>query len=152
MMPAAGAITILYADDDPDDRDLMRDALDEIGLGGDLRFVEDGEEAMEYLRHEGRYADPRSAPEPSFLLLDLNMPRMDGREVLTAVRSDARLRTLPVIVLTTSDSEEAVRAAYDIGASSYVVKPPSFEKLVRVMRDLRHYWADVVTLPTSMRW
>ena len=151
MIERTGPITILYAEDDPDDRALMRHALDEIGLADDLRFVEDGEEAMAYLRREGAYADPATAPDPALLLLDLNMPRMDGREVLAAIRSDARLRTLPVIVLTTSDSDEAVRSSYAMGANSYVVKPPSFEQLVGVMRDLGHYWANVVTLPTPRR-
>ena len=152
MTSAASAAIILCADDDPDDRLLLRDALDEVGFAHDLRFVEDGEQLMAYLRGEGDFADPAHSPAPDLLLLDLNMPRMDGREALLRIRGDAELRTLPIVVLSTADSAEDIHTAYSAGANSFVVKPASFEELVRVMRSVEQYWTDVVELPERHRW
>jgi len=140
-------LTLLCAEDDPDDRLLVQDALDESHLGSDLRFVCDGEELMEYLLHEGAYADPAVSPRPQLLLLDLNMPRMDGREAIARIRSEPALRTLPVVVLTTSDAREDVENAYALGANSYIVKPVSFDGLVRLLAELGRYWLEVVQLP-----
>lgn len=140
-------IIILLADDDADDRMLTREALAESRLANDLRFVEDGEELMHYLNHRGRFADPASSPRPGLILLDLNMPRKDGREALEEIKSDPALRHIPVVVLTTSKAEEDVYRSYDLGVNSFVIKPVSFEGLVAVMRGLGRYWFEIVELP-----
>ncbi len=146
-MSSPTPVTILCAEDDPDDRVLMHDALMESRLGNELRFVEDGVELMEYLYHRGRWRDRGSSPRPGLILLDLNMPRMDGREALAAIKADPDLRQIPVIVLTTSSAETDVYRSYDIGANSYVVKPVTFESLVEVVRHLGRYWFQIVALP-----
>ena len=140
-------ITILMAEDDPDDRMLTREALLESRLANELRFVEDGEELMEYLRHTGRYADPVGAPRPGIILLDLNMPRKDGREALAEIKADLDLRRIPVIVLTTSKLDEDILRSYDLGANSYITKPVTFDSLVSVVRTLGQYWFEIVELP-----
>jgi two-component system, response regulator len=140
-------ITILLADDDPDDRMLARDALDESRLANDLHEVVDGEELLEYLRRQGKYADPASAPRPGLILLDLNMPRKDGREALREIKADPELRSIPVVVLTTSQAEEDIYRTYDLGVSSFITKPVSFEGLVSVMKALGRYWFEIVELP-----
>jgi CheY-like chemotaxis protein len=140
-------IVILLADDDEDDRLLAREALAESRLANDLRLVGDGVELLEYLRHEGRYADPESSPRPGVVLLDLNMPRMDGREALEALKADPDLRRIPVVVMTTSQAEEDVVRSYDLGASSFITKPITFDGLVAVMRGLGTYWIEIVQLP-----
>jgi CheY-like chemotaxis protein len=144
-------ITILLADDDPDDRMLARDALDESRLANDLHEVLDGEELLEYLRRQGRYADPASAPRPGLILLDLNMPRKDGREALREIKADPDLRSIPVVVLTTSQAEEDIYRTYDLGVSSFITKPVSFEGLVAVMKALGRYWFEIVELPRGGR-
>lgn len=141
------AVTILMADDDPDDRQLAADALDEARLANPLRFVEDGEELLEYLQRRERYAEPGSAPRPGVILLDLNMPRMDGREALHSIKADPNLRQIPVVVLTTSSEEEDIVASYDLGVAGYVTKPVTFLGLVEVMRQLGEYWFEIVRLP-----
>ena len=142
-------ITILLADDDPDDRMLARDALDESRLANDLHEVTDGEELLEYLRRQGKYADPASAPRPGLILLDLNMPRKDGREALREIKADPELRSIPVVVLTTSQAEEDIYRTYDLGVSSFITKPVSFEGLVAVMKALGRYWFEIVELPRA---
>jgi CheY-like chemotaxis protein len=141
--------TILVAEDDPDDRMLLKEALEENALEVDLRFVEDGEQLMEYLYQRGRYSDPTSAPRPSLILLDLNMPRMDGREVLKAIDTDPGLRRIPTVVLTTSRSEEDIDYSYSLGANSYITKPVTFGALVEMTRALSRYWLEVVALPVK---
>jgi CheY-like chemotaxis protein len=138
---------ILLAEDDPDDRVLLRDALTEGRLSNDLRCVEDGEELMDYLRHRGRYTRRDAAPRPGIILLDLNMPRKDGREALKEIKADPDLRRIPVVVLTTSRAEEDVFHSYDLGANSFVTKPVTFQSLVDVMKTLGRYWLEVVELP-----
>lgn len=140
-------ITILMADDDAGDQLLARDALQESRLRNDLRFVADGEELLAYLRREGRYADPGTSPRPGLVLLDLNMPRMDGREALARIKADPALRSIPVVVMTTSDLPDDVAASYASGANSYIAKPITFEGLVTVMRELGRYWMEIVELP-----
>ena len=141
-------VTILMADDDEDDREMTRDALAESRLANDLRTVVDGQELMDYLRREGDYAGAGvDAPRPGIILLDLNMPRMDGREALAAIKSDPALRKIPVVVLTTSKAEEDVMRTYDLGVSGFVSKPVTFAGLVEVMRSWTHYWFEVVELP-----
>ena len=140
-------ITILLADDDEDDRLLAKEALEESRMANDLRTVNDGVELIEYLNREGRFADPSQSPTPGLILLDLNMPRIDGREALKTIKSSERLRRIPVVVLTTSKSEEDVYRTYDLGVNSFITKPVSFEELVRVMRSLQSYWFQIVKLP-----
>lgn len=140
-------ITILMADDDPDDRLMTREALEEARLANDLHFVMDGEELMDYLYHRGKYADPALAPRPGLILLDLNMPRKDGREALEEIKADSELRRIPVIVLTTSKSEEDILRSYNVGANSYITKPVTFEALLQVIKIIGNYWFKIVELP-----
>lgn len=140
------AATILMADDDPDDRQLAADALSEARLMNPLVFVEDGEELLEFLRGDGRYADTPTL-RPAVILLDLNMPRMDGREALERIKADASLRQIPVVVLTTSAEEQDIVASYDLGVAGYVTKPVTFGELVEVMRSIGDYWFEIVRLP-----
>lgn len=142
-------ITILLADDDEDDRLLTEEALHESRLANDLHMVEDGEELMDYLHRRGKFALLEEDSRPGLILLDLNMPKMDGREALRAIKSNASLRQIPVIVLTTSKAEEDIYRTYDLGANSYITKPVLFESLVRVMKDLGTYWFEIVELPQS---
>lgn len=140
-------ITILLADDDADDRMLTRDALAESRLANDLRFVEDGEQLMAYLRREDRFASPEASPRPGLILLDLNMPRKDGREALREIKGDPNLRSIPIVVLTTSKAEEDIYRTYDLGVNSFITKPVTFDGLVSVMRGLGRYWFEIVELP-----
>ena len=139
-------ITILMADDDDDDRRLTREALLEGRLANDLRFVENGEELMDYLRHQGKYIG-KEAPRPGLILLDLNMPRKDGRTVLKEIKSDPELRQIPVVVLTTSQADEDIYKSYDLGVNSYIIKPVTFEALVDILQTLEKYWFEIVELP-----
>ena len=147
MSNNARSITILLADDDADDRMMAGEALEESRLANDLRFVEDGEELMDYLCRRGRYAAPEVAPRPGLILLDLNMPRKDGREALREIKADPELRKIPVVVLTTSKAEEDIYRTYDLGVNSFITKPVMFESLVEVMRTLGKYWFEIVELP-----
>ena len=140
-------ITILLADDDPDDRQLTRDAFAENRLVNELHCVEDGEELMDYLRRRGRYSDLNGEPLPGLILLDLNMPRKDGREALKEIKADPNLRRLPIVVLTTSKAEEDILRSYDLGVNSYVTKPVTFKSLVELIKVLGQYWFEVVRLP-----
>jgi CheY-like chemotaxis protein len=139
-------ITILMADDDVDDRELARDALAESRVLNDLHAVNDGAELLEFLRHEGRYT-AENAPRPDLILLDLNMPKVDGREALAALKNDPKLRSIPVVILTTSRAEEDIIRSYDLGANSFISKPVTFAGLVEVMRELGRYWVVIVELP-----
>jgi CheY-like chemotaxis protein len=147
--PGPKSITILLADDDADDRMLAQDALKESRLANDLRFVENGEELMEYLRRQGRFADAAASPTPGLILLDLNMPRKDGREALAEIKSDPGLRHIPIVVLTTSKAEEDIYRTYDLGVNSFITKPVTFDGLVNVMRTLGTYWFEIVELPAA---
>jgi len=141
------SITILLADDDADDRMMATDALEESRLANDLRCVEDGEELMDYLHRRGKFAPPNEAPRPGLILLDLNMPRKDGREALKEIKAEPELRSIPVIVLTTSKAEEDIYRTYDLGVNSFITKPVNFESLVAVMKALGKYWFEIVELP-----
>jgi two-component system response regulator len=141
-------ITILMADDDADDRQMTLEAFGESRLANDLRFVEDGAELMDYLFHRNRYADPQNAPRPGLILLDLNMPKMDGREALQAIKSDPDLKTIRVVVMTTSKADEDILRTYDLGAESYVTKPVTFQALVDVIATMGRYWLEIVELPS----
>ena len=147
-MPDSGKpITILLADDDEDDRLMTRDALRDARLHNDLRFVIDGVDLMDYLNHRGRHANPADSPRPGLILLDLNMPRMDGREALREIKQDADLRSIPVVVLTTSKAEEDIIRTYDLGVNSFITKPVTFLGLVDVMKIFTRYWLEIVDLP-----
>lgn len=141
------SVVILMAEDDPDDRLLSQEALQEARLVNDLRFVEDGEELLDYLTYSGNYQDPARAPRPGLILLDLNMPRKDGREALQEIKANPRLRCIPVVVLTTSKAEEDIVRSYDLGVSGYITKPVRFAELIDVMQTLGKYWFDIVELP-----
>jgi two-component system response regulator len=149
MTPRAKPITILMADDDADDRMMTREAFEASRLANDLRFVEDGEELMDYLKRRGKYGDPASSPRPGLILLDLNMPRKDGREALREIKADPALKHIRVVVLTTSKAEEDVYRTYDLSAASYITKPVTFEALVEVVRTLGKYWLEIVELPAE---
>src|SRR2546422_4788393 len=152
------SMVILMADDDPDDRLLAQDALTECHLQSEIQFVENGEELLDYLRRRGKYAQPQegrtdaasgpvSAPRPSLILLDLNMPRKDGREALREIKTDPDLRRIPVIVLTTSKADTDISKIYELGANSFISKPVTFDSLVNVMKIVVNYWLEIVELP-----
>lgn len=143
------SITILVADDDSDDRMMIKEALEENRLANDLRFVQDGEELLDYLQRRGNFSDPSSSPRPGLILLDLNMPKKDGREALREIKNDDGLRDIPVVVLTTSKAEEDVYRTYNLGVNSFITKPVTFDSLVAIMRDLGRYWFEIVELPHS---
>lgn len=138
---------ILMADDDADDRFMVKEALDEVGMEHNLYFVENGEELTDYLNRRGKFTDPATSPRPGLILLDLNMPRKDGREALKDIKSDPKLKTIPVVVLTTSKAEDDICGTYDLGVNSFIAKPVSFEALVSIMKILTRYWFQLVELP-----
>ena len=141
------SITILMAEDDPEDQMLTREGFEESRLANDLYFVEDGEELLDYLHRRGKFSDPQQSPRPGLILLDLNMPRKDGREALKEIKADPDLRSIPIVVLTTSKAEEDIVRSYDLGANSYITKPVTFEGLVAVLKTLGRYWFEIVELP-----
>jgi CheY-like chemotaxis protein len=146
-MTQRASVVILMADDDADDRELTRDALTESRLVNDLHFVTDGAELLDYLHRRGAYAEAGSAPRPGVILLDLNMPRKDGREALREIKADPALRNIPIVILTTSKAEDDIAQSYDLGANSFITKPVTFAGLVEVVRELGRYWFDIVELP-----
>lgn len=150
MRPEDGKpITILLADDDEEDRMLTADALKESRVVNDFRVVENGEELLDYLYRRGKYSAPDAAPRPGLILLDLNMPKKDGREALREIKADPDLRRIPVVVLTTSKAEEDIFRTYDIGANSFITKPVHFQSLIDLMKDIGRYWIEIVELPLN---
>ena len=149
MASMTSSLPILMADDDEEDCMLAQDALIEAKLANDLHIVSDGEELLQYLRNEGRYGNISKYPRPGLILLDLNMPKIDGRQALEEIRADDKLKDIPVVVMTTSQAEEDVLRSYLTGANSYITKPVSFEGLVEVMHTLERYWFQIVRLPLS---
>lgn len=141
------AIVILMADDDPEDTEMAREALDSARLANELHIVGDGEELLDYLNRRGNYQDPASSPQPGLILLDLNMPKMDGREALSKIKANEELRRIPVVVLTTSSAEEDIYRSYDLGVAGYITKPVSFAGLVDAMSQMGSYWFELVQLP-----
>ena len=126
---------------------LAHEALAESQLDNDLHFVQDGEELMDYLYRRGQYADKSNSPRPALILLDLNMPRKDGREALREIKADPSLRQIPVVVLTTSKAQEDIYSSYDLGANSFITKPVTLPLLVEVMNTIGKYWFEIVELP-----
>jgi CheY-like chemotaxis protein len=144
-MTLAGTVApILIADDDGDDKMMVEKALRENRVANPLVTVADGEELLQYLRRQGRY---QNAARPCFVLLDLNMPKVDGREALKVIKSDPDLKKIPIVILTTSQAEEDILKGYNLGANSYITKPVTFEGLVKVMNSLKNYWLEIVELP-----
>lgn len=148
MSHSGRPITILLVDDDEEDLLMAQEALRESRLGNDLRTTHDGEELMDYLLRRGRYADATDSPTPGLILLDLNMPKKDGREALAEIKSNPQLRKIPIIVLTTSKAEEDIFRTYDLGVNSFITKPVTFSGLVEAMRVLSQYWFEIVELPS----
>jgi CheY-like chemotaxis protein len=144
------SITILVADDDAEDRMMVKDAFAESRLANDLRFVEDGEQLMDYLQRRGAYSDPQTSPVPGLILLDLNMPRKDGRTARQEIKNDAKLRKIPVVVLTTSKAEQDIVRSYDLGVNSFITKPVTLAGLVEVVTALGKYWFEIVDLPAAL--
>jgi len=140
-------VLILMAEDDEEDRYLAQEAFEEAHLANHFQFVEDGEALMDYLYRRGKYAHLDDSVQPGLILLDLNMPRKDGREALREIKADPALRRIPVVILTTSQAEEDIFRTYDLGANSYITKPVTFTALVALMTSLKHYWFEIVALP-----
>lgn len=138
--------TVLLADDDPDDRALIKDAFEEVVAGAELHCVKDGQELLDYVRGQGAYSN-KNVPAPALILLDLNMPKKDGRQVLRELKADAKLKGIPVVIFTTSSSEDDVRASYETGASSFIVKPSGYNTLLELLERLRKYWFETTVLP-----
>lgn len=143
-------IRVLLAEDDPDDRMLTRRAFEKSEFDGELRTVENGEDLIHYLRKEGKYADTDDAPRPGLILLDLNMPRLDGRDALRTIKADSDFRRIPVVVFTTSDATHDILQCYDLGASAFVTKPVTFDGLQSAIRKLGDFWFDVARLPVAI--
>ena len=149
MQKSKKPVTILMADDDAEDRKMAQEAFNESRLVNDLRFVKDGEELMDYLYQRGNYSDPETSPRPSIILLDLNMPKKDGRESLIEIKRDPLFRTIRIIILTTSKAEEDIQRVYNLSATSYIAKPVTFEGLIDVVKALGKYWLEIVELPPN---
>jgi len=140
------SITILTAEDDPDDRVMVKEAFQENGQDNHLFFVQDGLELLQYLRKQDIYTAPASAPRPDLILLDLNMPRMDGRQALAEIKADPDLRSIPVVVLTISNFQEDILRTYDLGGAGFIIKPETYEGMVEIVKVLNQYWFEVVEL------
>ena len=138
---------MVVADDDADDRMLIQEAMDECKLANPVDFCVDGVDLLEYLRREGRWADFKAKGLPGLILLDLNMPRMDGRRALQEIRADEKLKRIPIVILTTSKSEEDIVRTYDTGVNSFITKPVTFDGLSAVVATLKQYWFEIVALP-----
>lgn len=145
--PHTGSSIILLVEDDPEDQELTRRALRGSKHRNRLITLDDGEQALDYLYRRGDYADPTVSPRPDLILLDLNMPRVDGRAVLERIKQDPELRRIPVVILTTSAHEEDILRSYDLGVNSYVTKPSRMEGFIEAVQDLEHYWFTRVALP-----
>lgn len=140
-------ITIIIADDDQEDRMMIREALQDLQLKNPIVEVENGEELLHYLRHTGRFATEEEAFRSGVILLDLNMPKMDGREALREIKTDPNLKKIPVVILTTSKAEEDISKTYELGANSFVKKPVTFQGFISAMRDIGKYWFELVEVP-----
>lgn len=147
MMRSSHPIRILVAEDDADDRLMIQDAFEESRLGNPVDFVEDGVQLMDYLQRQGGYANLVDHPYPGFILLDLNMPRKDGRTALREIKASPILQRIPIVILTTSKAEEDIVRTYDLGVNSFICKPVTFDSLVEIVKTLGRYWIEIVALP-----
>ena len=141
---------ILLIEDCPADQRATERAFSKSKLCNKLFIVEDGEEALNYLHNRGKYADPKDAPRPDLILLDLNLPKLDGRQVIERIKNDAKLKTIPIVVLTTSADQEDVVRSYGLGVNSFVTKPVEMERFVDTVLALEAYWLQLVVLPPNM--
>lgn len=148
-MPKEKLMSILMADDDVDDCAMAQEALAESHVANPFIRVSDGQELMDYLNRRGAWAAPKDSPRPCLILLDLNMPKLDGREALKLIKTNEKLRKIPVVILTTSMADEDILKSYDLGANSYVTKPVTFEGLLRVIKTIKEYWLEIVDLPVG---
>lgn len=151
MNKSTQPIRIVVADDDADDRLMIKDAFEESKLGNPVDFVEDGVELMEYLNRQGKWAHLANQPFPGFILLDLNMPRKDGRTALKEIKESAEHHRIPIVILTTSKAEEDIIRTYNLGVNSFICKPVSFDKLVDIVKTVGHYWIEIVALPPECK-
>jgi CheY-like chemotaxis protein len=151
MSRSSYPIRIVVADDDADDRMMIKDAFEEAKLGNPVDFVEDGVELLEYLNREGKYKHLTNQPYPGFILLDLNMPRKDGRTALKEIKESAELHRIPIVILTTSKAEEDIIKTYNLGVNSFICKPVSFDGLVEIVRTVGRYWIEIVALPPECK-
>ncbi len=140
-------VIILYAEDDPEDRMLVEDAMEESRLANELHFVEDGEQLMDYLHRRGKFTELSNRPLPGLILLDLNMPKKDGREALEEIKAEPDLRRIPIVVLTTSKAEEDILSTYNLGVNGFIIKPVTFESLVSILKTVSKYWFEIVEPP-----
>ncbi|MDI9880134.1 response regulator [Flectobacillus longus] len=140
-------LPILIADDDEDDRFLIKAAFEECGSSISLFFVQDGLELMQYLNNENAYADANVYKQPSLILLDLNMPKKDGREIIQEMRANTNFRAIPIVVLSTSNAPSDIRTCYELGANSFITKPSSFEGLLEIIKNLQQFWFVTASLP-----
>lgn len=141
---------LMMADDDPDDREFVREAFEQCGFEGEFRYVEDGAELIDYLLHQGAFTSAPESPAPDLILLDLNMPRVNGLEALDVIKSNEKLRRIPIVALSTSDSADDIEKTYDLGVNSFITKPSSFDQLVQLADGLKRYWLEIVKLPTPV--
>jgi CheY-like chemotaxis protein len=151
MIRKKGTISILIAEDDPDEQEIIREAFRESRFVNPLNFVKDGIELMDYLYRRGEFAVMKEKPLPGLILLDLKMPRKDGIEALREIKSDARLRSIPIVVLTISRAEEDILQSYHLGVNSFITKPIGFRQLVEMVRAFSQYWLELVELPYGIR-
>lgn len=147
MMRSSHPIRILVAEDDADDRLMIKDAFEESRLSNPVDFVEDGIQLMDYLQRQGDFAGLVDHPYPGFILLDLNMPRKDGRTALREIKASPVLQRIPIVILTTSKAEEDIVRTYDLGVNSFICKPVTFDSLVEIVKTLGRYWIEIVSLP-----
>ncbi len=140
---------ILLVEDNPADQELIRRAVEKVTILKELRIVEDGEEALDYLFRRGKYQAPATSPRPDLLLLDLNLPRVDGYQVLEEIRADAKLRPLPVLVLTTSCQEKDIIRSYELGCNSFITKPAGLDQLAGLVQAIENYWFETAVLPPT---
>lgn len=147
MNPKGIPATVLMADDDPDDCFFVKDAFRKTSMAKDFRCVEDGQELLDYLHRRGKYSDSSLSPCPDLILLDLNMPKKDGREALKEIKSHPDFRSIPIVIFTTSREAGDIVKSYDMGANSFMTKPADFNELIDFVRTLEAYWFEIVTLP-----
>lgn len=143
------SVVILIAEDDDDDFLLAKEAFEEYNLVNEIFRVKNGEELLDFLHRRGQFKDPQKAPFPFLILLDLNMPRMDGREALKEIKADAELRKIPIVIMTVSKEEEDIIRSYDLGANSYIRKPVRFTEMVEIVKTIGKYWFEIVELPSA---